>query len=92
MVGCCPYDNCQSVAKKPVEESVANGVKTVIRSLKLKRKQDSANELTKGDSLESCNKVIKGDVSQRFTFEVTPDELSKLKEGDYSANTLKSNM
>ena len=47
MVGWCPCDDCQSVAKKPVEESVTNGVKTVKKSLKLKRKQDSANELTK---------------------------------------------
>ena len=58
------------------------------KSLKLKHKQDSANELTKADSLEPCNKAIKGDVSQWFTFEVTPDELSKLKEGDCPANTL----
>ena len=92
MVGWCPCDDCQSVAKKPVEESVTNGVKTVRKSLKLKRKQDSANELTKGDSLEPCNKAIKGDVSQWFTFEVMSDELNKLKEGDCPANTLKNNM
>ena len=48
--------------------------------------------MTKDDSLEPCNKAIKGDVSQWFTFEVTPDELSKLKEGDCPANTLKNNV
>ena len=92
MVGWCPCDNCQSVAEKPVEESVTNGVKTMTKSLKLKCKQDSANELTKGNSLEPCNNAIKGDVSQQFTFKVTPDELSKLKEGDCPANTLKNNV
>ena len=34
---------------------------------------------------------MKGDVSQQFTFEVTPDELSKLKEGGCPANTVKNN-
>ena len=80
------------MAKKPIEESVTNGIKTVTKSLKLKCKQHSANELIKCDSLEPCNKAIKGDVSQRFTFEVTPDELSELKEGDSLANTVKNNV
>ena len=59
MVGWCPCDNCYSVAKKPVKESVTNGIKTVTKSLKLKYEQDSANELSKGNSLEPCNKAIK---------------------------------
>ena len=81
------------MAKKPVKESVvANGVRSVTKSLKLKRKRSSTVELTTEESLEPSNKTMKGDVSQRFTFEVTPDELSKLKEGDCPANTLKNNM
>ena len=52
MVGWCPCDNCQSVAEKPVEQSVINGIKSVTKSLKLKHKQKSTNELTKGKSLE----------------------------------------
>ena len=88
----CTCDDCQSVAKKPVKESLINGIKVVTKSLKLKHKQDRANELTKADSLEPCNKAIKGDVSQQFTFKMMPDELSKLKEGDCSANILKNNV
>ena len=92
LVGICTCDNCQSVAEKPVEQSVINGIKSVTKSLKLKHKQNSTNELTKGKSLEPWNKAVKGVVSQWFTFKVTPDELSKLKEGDCPVITLKSNV
>ena len=92
MVGWCPCDDCESVAEKLDEESVTNGIKTVPKSLKLKCKQNSANELTKGDSFEPCNKATKGDISQWFIFKVVHGELSKLKEGDCSASTLKNNV
>ena len=86
MVSWCPLcDDCQSVTKKPVEKSVTNDVKIVTKSWKLNPKQ-------KGESFELCSKAIKGDVSQQFTFTVVPDELSKLKESDSSAHTLKNNV
>jgi len=43
------------------------------------------------ESVEPSNKK-RSDVSQRFSFEVTSDELDKLKEGECPANALKINM
>jgi len=91
----CPCDDCQSdesMVEKPAEESaVTNGKK----ALKLKPK----TKVTTGKPLEPSTKMMesvepsnkkRSDVSQRFSFEVTSDELEKLKEGECSANTLKS--
>lgn len=51
------------------------------KPLKLKHnKNRCSNELTKSELLELHNKELKIDTNQWFTFEMTNDDLNKLKE------------
>lgn len=82
----CPCNDCSKV--KSVEEPVKSSMTLKLddkKPLKLKsNKNRCGNELTKSESLESSSKELKADTDQPFMFEMTNDDLNKLKEDGYS--------